>query len=241
MCSQFVTWRDFGRLADMGDRKTKIQTSISNKKRNNKTRYVLCFVKKKHVERGKKIRKTYKWRVCNYRERQTQRWVVKYLPALGSVMGAVFSFHGPNHHTLAPQAPKPLSQQNIASLLSDSWCKHPPKSNVIRLSRCAGRKSASVLPEHEISLRFRPLECQVVQLCRLLFCVRNVLLTLTEKNTFLLEMEETIFPETVVFYQTARRHIAEDCKTCTYMRTLNLTGNVQRAISIKCVISVSYW
>jgi hypothetical protein len=47
----------------------------------------------------KKIRKLYKWRVCNYRGRKTQRRVVKYLPALGSVIGAVFSFHGPNHHT----------------------------------------------------------------------------------------------------------------------------------------------
>jgi len=137
--------------------------------------------KKNLVERGKKIKKTYKWRVCNYRERKTQRWVVKYLPALGSVMGAVFSFHGRNHHTLAPQAHKLLSQQNIAPLLSDSWCKHPPKSNVIRLSRCARRKSASMLPEHEISWRFRTLECQVVQHCRLvLFCVRDMLLTLIE-------------------------------------------------------------
>jgi hypothetical protein len=90
--------------------------------------------------------------VWNYRERQTQRWVVKYLPALGSLMGAVFSFHGPNHHTLGPQAPKPLSQQNLAPLLSVSWCKHPPKSNVIRLPCCARRRSASMFQEHEMIL-----------------------------------------------------------------------------------------
>ena len=175
MCSQFVTWEDSGRLSDVRDRKTKIdQTKRETRKQGT---FCVLWKKKALVEWGKKIRKTYKWRVCNYREKQTQRWVVKYLPAVGSVMGAVFSFHGPNHHTLAPQAPKPLNQQNIAPLLPDSWCKHPPKSNVIRLSRCARRKSASMLSEHEISWRFRPLECQVVQLCRvLLFCVRDTLL-----------------------------------------------------------------
>jgi len=39
-------------------------------------------------------------------------------------------------------------------------------------------------------------------------------------------MEETSFTETlVVIYQTTRFHIAEDCKTCTYMGNLNLTGS----------------
>jgi hypothetical protein len=30
--------------------------------------------------------------------------VVNYLPAVGHLMGAVFSFHGPSHRALAPQA-----------------------------------------------------------------------------------------------------------------------------------------